>query len=111
MKSVISVFVISIIHLISGLWLSSKSFSSVVSAVNAHRELTFSEQINDLVADFLFFPIVTIFVNSTYEGTSLFTKYIPFILNSAFWGILIVYGYKIIFHNKINYRGSHEKFS
>ncbi len=68
----------------SGLWLSSKSFSSVVSAVYAHRELTFSGQINDLVADILYFPIVTIIVNTTYEGTSLFTKYIPFILNSAF---------------------------
>jgi len=45
MKSVISAFVISILHFVIGLWLSSKSHGSVVSAVNTGRELTFVEKI------------------------------------------------------------------
>lgn len=100
MKLISSAFVISILHFVFGQWLSSKSFSSVVTAVIEGRELTFAEKINDLAVNLLFFPIATLFINTTYEGSTIFTEYLPFILNSILWGVLIVYLCNKIFRIK-----------
>jgi len=97
MKSIISVFVISALHFFVGIWLSIRSFGHVFSVFDSGRELTFLEKINYWVVEILFFPIVTIFESSSYEGTSEIAKYFPFILNSALWGIFIFFAYKLMF--------------
>ena len=98
MKSIISLFIISVLHFFIGIWLSIRSFGHVFSVVDSGRELTVIEKINYWVVEVLFFPIVTIFEKSSYEGTSGIAQYFPFILNSILWGIVIVFGYKLIFH-------------
>lgn len=98
MKSIILVLTISIFHFMIGLWLSMKSFGHAFSAFDTGTELTMMEKINNLIVEVLFFPIVTIFENTAYEGTNVLAQYFPFMLNSAVWGILIVYGYNSIFY-------------
>ena len=96
MKSIISVFTISALHFFVGIWLSIRSFGHVFSVFDSARELTLIEKINYWVVEILFFPIVTIFENSSYEGTSEIAKYFPFVWNSIFWGIFIVFAYRLI---------------
>ena len=98
MKSVTLVVIISILHFFISMWLSIKSFAHAFSYFDTGRELTIIEKINYWVVEILFFPIVTIFENSSYEGTSGVAQYIPFILNSMLWGIFIVFGCKLIFN-------------
>ena len=96
MKSIILVFVISAVHYFISIWLSMKSFANVYAYFDTRRELTAIDDINNWVVEILFFPIVTIFENSSYEGASVVAQYIPFILNSMLWGIVIVFVYKLI---------------
>ena len=98
MKFIILAITISILHFMIGLWLSSKSFGHAFSVFDTGKKLSVLEKINNVVVEVLFFPIVTIFENTTYEGSNLIAQYFPFMLNSALWGILIVYGYNIILH-------------
>ena len=98
MKSAFLALAISILHFVVGLWLFTKSFAYAFSAVDIGRQLTLIEKINYIVVEILLFPIVTLFENTTYEGTTLFTQYFPFMLNSALWGIFITYGYNIILY-------------
>ena len=97
MKSVTIVLAISIFHFVLGLWLSIKSFSDVFSSFNTGRDLTLMGKITYIIVEVLFFPIVTMFEATNYEGASVVAQYFPFVLNSLFWGILIVFGCKIIF--------------
>ena len=98
MKSLILVLTIAILHFVIGLWLSMKSFSHAFSVFDTGRELTLMEKINHLIVEVLFFPIVTIFETTNYEGRNVVAQYFPFMLNSILWGIFIAFGYKIIFH-------------
>jgi len=98
MKSIVLVFAISALHFFVGIWLSVRSFGHVFSVFDSGRELTSIEKINYWVVEILFFPIVTIFEKSNYEGTSAINQYTPFILNSLLWGISIVFAYKLFFH-------------
>lgn len=100
MKSVILVILISALHFFISLWLSIKSFAHAFSFFDTGRELTIIEKINYWAVEILFFPIVTIFENSSYEGTSRIAEYFPFILNSILWGVFIIFGYKLIFHRR-----------
>ena len=100
MKSALLVVIISTIHFVAGLWLSIKSFSQTFSAFDMNRELTMLEKINYVIVEVLFFPVVTLFKTTDYEGENLITQYLPFVLNSALWGVCIVFGYKIITHKK-----------
>lgn len=97
MRSVTILIAASTLHFLIGLWISSKSFAYVFSSIDTGRELSITEKIYNFAVDLLFFPIVTIFINTGYEGSNLFTNYFPFIINSALWGIIIAYGCKIIF--------------
>ncbi len=98
MKSIILVFVISILHFFVGIWLSIRSFGHVFSVFDSGKDLTFMEKINYWVVEILFFPIVTLFEKSNYEGASSLGQYIPFILNSFLWGVFIVFTYKLLFN-------------
>lgn len=75
MKSAVLALAIAIVHFVVGLWLSTKSFAHAFSAVDIGRQLTLIEKINYLVVEILFFPIITLFENTTYEGTTLFAQY------------------------------------
>ena len=96
MKFVILVVIISVLHFFISTWLSIKSFAHAFSFFDTGRELTIIEKINYWVVEILFFPIVTIFENSSYEGARGIAQYIPLILNSMLWGIIIVFGCKLI---------------
>ena len=98
MKSIALVLIVSVLHFFIGLWLSFRSFGHVFSGFDDGRELTLIEKFNYWAIEILFFPVVTIFENSSYEGMSKIAQYFPFILNSVLWGILIVFGYKLISH-------------
>ena len=98
MKSIILVFAISVLHYFVGIWLSVRSFGHVFSVFDSGRELTSIEKINYWVVEILFFPIVTVFEKSNFEGASAIEQYIPFILNSMLWGVFIVFTYKLFFH-------------
>jgi len=97
MKSVILVVIISVLHFFISIWLSIKSFGHAFSFFDTGRELTIIEKINYWAVEILFFPIITIIENTSYEDMSGLAQYIPFILNSMLWGILIVFGFKLIF--------------
>ena len=103
MKQVILVIVISIFHFVIGIWLSIKSFGHAFSVFDTGRDLTLLEKINYIIVEILFFPIVLIFEKSSYEGQNIFAQYLPFILNSILWGVLITYGcYFILKINNLN---------
>ena len=96
MRSVIVAVVVATLHFIVSLWLFAKSFGYVFTAFDTGRELTLIERINYFLVEILFFPIVTIFEATNYEGTNTITQYLPFILNSVLWGIFIVFVWSII---------------
>lgn len=96
MKSVTLVVAIATLHFFVGLWLFAQSFGHVFSAFDTSRELTLIEQINYYLVEILFFPIVTIVETTKYEGTNIIAQYLPFILNSLLWGILIVFAWNKI---------------
>ena len=98
MKSVILVVVIATLHFFVGLWLFTKSFGHVFSVFDTGQELTLIERINYYLVEILFFPIVTIVEATNYEGTNVIAQYLPFILNSVLWGILIVFAWNKISH-------------
>ncbi len=98
MKSVILVAIISVVHFFTSLWLSHKSFAHAFSFFDTGRELTVIEKINYWLVEILFFPVVTMFENSSYDGSSGVAQYVPFILNSMLWGIFIVFGCKLIYN-------------
>ncbi len=100
MKSVISVLLITTVHFVIGLWLAMKSFGQVIAAYDANRELDNIEKIIYLIVEVMFFPIVTIFERTGYEGTTYVSQYFPFFLNSLFWGVIIIFGYNFIFHKE-----------
>ncbi len=87
---------IQVTHFIVSLWLFAKSFAYAFSAFDTSRELTLIERINYFLVEILFFPIVTIFEATNYEGTSTIAQYFPFILNSMLWGIFIVIVWNVI---------------
>jgi hypothetical protein len=97
MKSTILILAISALHFFISIWLSIKSFGHAFSFFDTGRELTHLEKLNYWVVEILFFPIVTIFERSSYEGSSEIAKYYPFALNSMLWGIFIFFAYKLIF--------------
>jgi len=101
MKSIILVFIVAILHFFISLWLSIKSFAHAFANFDTGRELSVIEKINYWAVEVLFFPLVTIFEKSSYEGKSEIAQYFPFILNSALWGIFIVFSYKLIFQRKV----------
>ena len=96
MKSVILIITIAALHLFVGLWLFSMSFGHVFSVFDTGREFTVLEQINYYLVEILFFPIVTIVEATNYEGKNAVTQYLPFILNSVLWGILIEFAWNRI---------------
>ena len=97
MKSIAFIFAISVVHYFMSIWLSFNSFGHIYSSYDTGRGLTFLENINYWVVEILFFPIVTIFERSNFEGTSEIAKLFPFALNSGLWGIFIFFAYKSIF--------------
>ena len=96
MKSVILVVVIATLHFFVGLWLFAKSFGHIFSVFDTGRELTLIERINYYLVEILFFPIVTIVEATNYEGKNVIAQYLPFMLNSVLWGILIFFAWNKI---------------
>ncbi len=96
MKSVILVVAIATLHFFVGLWLFTKSFSHAFSVFDTGRELTLIERINYYLVEILFFPIVSLVEATNYEGTNIIAQYLPFILNSVLWGILIAFSWNKI---------------
>lgn len=87
---------ISIIHYLISVWLSTKSFAHAFHYFDTGKELKIMQIINYWLVEMLFFPIVTIFENSNYVGTSGVASQIPFILNSMLWGVFIVFVCRLI---------------
>ena len=96
MKSIILVVAIATLHFFVGFWLFTKSFGHVFSAFDTGKELTLIEQINYYLVEIFFFPIVTIVEATKYDGENIIAQYLPFILNSVLWGILIVFAWNKI---------------
>ena len=96
MKTIALVLACSGIHFFISFWLSIRSFSHTFSAFDTGRDLTILEKINYIAVEILFFPVVTIFEKTTYDGSGIIGQYIPFIMNSTLWGLVLVYGYKFL---------------